>query len=83
MRMLSSFLEKFKNLKNPKEDREKIATIISKKLGVTVIEDMIRLKKDTLSISADNYIKTEIFLKKEPLLEALQKEGFQNIKEIR
>ncbi|HEY4512708.1 MAG TPA: hypothetical protein VJH63_03580 [Candidatus Paceibacterota bacterium] len=83
MRILSSFLDKFKNLKDPKEDREKIAAIISKELGFDLTADMVVLKKDIILIQADSYIKTELFIKKEHLLETLRKEGFKNIKEVR
>lgn len=79
---LSALLEKFKNLKDPKEERVRIAGIISRELGFEISEDQISLKNGVLSINADNYLKSEIFMQKEGLLEALKNENF-SISEIR
>lgn len=79
---LASLLERFKSIKDPKEERQKIAEIISKELGFEVTEDKISLKKAILSITAHNYLKAEIFMRKVDLLEALKKEGLL-ISEIR
>lgn len=79
---LALLLERFKNIKDPKEERQRIALIISKELGFEVTEDKVMLKKGILSISADNYLKAEIFIRKDALLGALKKEGFL-ITEIR
>ena len=82
MKNLSSLLEKFKNIKNPKEDKIKIATIVSKEISKEITEDKISITKNILSIKTDNYLKTEIFLKKEKILEELKVNNFF-IKDIR
>ncbi len=74
---LAYLLEKFKNLRNPKEERVKIASVITEKLGFEISEDQVSLKRGTLLINADNYLKSEIFMQKDTLLEALKKEGLQ------
>ena len=71
---LALLLERFKNIRDPKEERQRIALIISRELGFEVAEDKVVLKKGILSISADNYLKAEIFMRKEALLEALKTE---------
>lgn len=72
---LASLLEKFKNLKDPKEERQKIAGILTRELGFQVTEDQVSLKRGVLTLSVDNYLKAEIFMRKEQLLEALKKEN--------
>lgn len=79
---LSSLLEKFKHLKDPKEEREKIATIISKCLGFEVEANLIDLKNGILYLNVSSYVKTEIFMKKELILESLKKGGFR-IEDVR
>lgn len=82
LKNLSSLLEKFKNIKNPKEDRINIAKIICDSSGIKINESQISVTKNILSIKTNNYIKTEIFLKKEKILEELTKNKFY-IKDIR
>lgn len=79
---IQAFLEKYKRFKNPKEEREKIADIISKELGVEIKENQISVTKNTLSIKTNNYIKTEIFLKKDKILKTLNENKFY-IKDIK
>jgi hypothetical protein len=74
---LAHLLEKFKGLRNPKEERVKIASVITQTLGFEISEDQVSLKKGTLSINADNYLKGEIFMQKDLLLEALKKENLE------
>lgn len=73
---LGSFLERFRNIKDPKEDRQRIAGILTRELGFQVTEDEVSLKNNVLTMTVDNYIKAEIFMRKESLLEALKKESF-------
>ncbi len=74
---LSSLLEKFKHLKDPKEEREKIVSIISKCLGFEIESNLVDLKKGILYLNVSGYIKTEVFMKKEFILNDLNKEGFK------
>jgi hypothetical protein len=70
---IKSFLDKYKNLKDPREEKEKIAKILAGILKIEIPAENISIKKGILSIKADNYLKTEIFLKKEKLLEEFKK----------
>lgn len=79
---LSSLLEKFKHLKDPKEERNKIATIVSECLGFSVENNLIDLKNRILFLNVSGYIKTEVFMKKDLILESLKKEGFK-VEDIR
>ncbi|MES2060088.1 MAG: hypothetical protein V4438_03595 [Patescibacteria group bacterium] len=73
---INSFFEKYKHLKNPKDDKIRIAIIISDVLGIEIGEELVEIKKDTLSIKADSYLKTEIFMRKDKILEALNQNKF-------
>ncbi len=73
---ISLLLERYKNLKDPKEDRKKIAKIISEVVGVEITEEKVGISKNTLTLKLDNYIRTEVFMKQEKLIEALKKENF-------
>ncbi len=77
MKTFSSFFEKFKHLKNPKEERERIAVIVSKELGIEFTGDQISLSKSIISIKTDSYTKTEIFIKKDKILESLKANNFR------
>jgi hypothetical protein len=79
---LSSLLEKFKHLKDPKEEREKIAVLLSKCLGFNIESNLLDIKKDILYLNVSGYVKTEVFMKKDLVLEALKKEGFR-VEDIR
>lgn len=83
MKTLASFFEKFKHLKNPKEEKEKIASIVSRALGIEISSDKISITKGTLMFNTDTYIKTEIFMKKDLILNTLKEEGFKEISNIR
>lgn len=79
---LASLLLKFKNLKDPKEERRKIAEIISKELGIEILESQIIFSKNNVTLKVDNYVKTELFMQKEKLLKVLS-EANLSIYEIR
>ena len=79
----ASLFERFKHIKNPKDERRRIAEVVSKELGLNIEEDKVLVKQNTLSIICDNYVKTEIFMKKEILLDSLDKAGLKHIKEIK
>jgi len=74
---LSSLLEKFRHLKNPREERERLVGLINKCLGFEIPFESVDIKKDILHINVSGYIKTEIFMKKEAILDILKKEGFK------
>jgi hypothetical protein len=83
MQNLSSLLERFKNFKNPKDERIRLAEVVSRCLGFGVLHDSINLQKDILYLKVEGYLKTEIYIKKEMILESIKKEGFTKIIDIR
>ncbi len=68
---LSSYLEKFKNLKNPKENKTIIRQIIQEVSGVEVIEEEITIQKATVYIQSGFLSKNRIFLTKESIIEKI------------
>jgi hypothetical protein len=79
---LSSLLEKFKHLKNPREERERLIMVLSKELGFDLAFSDVDVKNDILYLNVSGYAKTEIFMKKENLLNVLNQEKFK-ISDIR
>ncbi len=83
MQNLSNFLNKFRKLKNPIEERVLIAKIVSDILGVSVSDEFVLVKNSTLYIKQVGKIKSEIFMKKNLILEELKKQLPKlNIQEI-
>jgi hypothetical protein len=74
---LSSLLEKFKHLKNPREEKEKITSIISECLGFDIEIDSLELKNNIIYLNVSGLIKTELYMKKEQILSNLNKNGFK------
>ncbi len=71
---LSPFLEKFKNLKVPKDALlDDIIIIISDKTGIKLEKENISLNKPIVFIKADPTIKSEIFFKKQEILQELER----------
>jgi hypothetical protein len=68
---LSSYLEKFKNLKDPKEDKIIICRLISETAGVEVKEKEIKIQNKTLFIQGSMLSKNRIFLQKEAVLKKI------------
>jgi hypothetical protein len=73
MQNLSDFLKRFSKLKNPKDDRKLVAEIISKTLCFEVLPDEISIKNRVVRINKLGKIKTEIFIRKEILLQDINK----------
>jgi hypothetical protein len=69
---LSSFLEKFKQLKDPKDDKVIISRIISEVIGVTLSDECIEIKKETLYVQGSALYKNRIFINKENILQKIQ-----------
>lgn len=68
---ISFFLEKFKNIKDPNEDKAYISKIILEVAGVTVIEDSIQIKNKIVYIQTNSLYKSRIFIKKEEILKTI------------
>ncbi|PIR58084.1 MAG: hypothetical protein COU71_00605 [Parcubacteria group bacterium CG10_big_fil_rev_8_21_14_0_10_38_31] len=82
---LSPFLEKFKNLKVPKEALiDDLIEIILNTTGIKLEKENISVNKPTIFIKANSMIKSEIFFKKQQILEELEKQFYsKSITDIR
>lgn len=74
---ISSFLDKYKGLRDPKEERVKVANIISKEIGFDIDQSVLNIKKGVLFFKTDSYLKSEVFILKEKLLDELKKAGLE------
>lgn len=74
---LSSLLEKFKHLKNPKVERERLVSLLSTCVGFEIPFNSVDVRQDIVYINVSGYVKTEVFMRKESILELLTKEGFK------
>lgn len=74
---LSSLLEKFRHLKNPREERESLVAALTESVGFEIPFDSVDLKNDILYLNISPYIKTEVFIKKEIILTTLKEKGFK------
>ncbi len=84
MQILSSFLERFKNLKDPKQDRINLSNIISSLIGEEINESCINEKNGIIFLQISPMIKTQVFLNKQKIIEILNKEKPNlHIKDIR
>lgn len=68
---LSSLLERFKKLKDPRENKILISNIISEGVGVKIEEKDISIQKNVLYISGSSLLKNRIFLKKAHIIEKI------------
>ncbi len=73
---LSSLLEKFKHIKNPREEKEGIASVISKTLGFVVSPDAVRIVKRVIYLDVSPYVKTEVNMRKEKIITTLRESGY-------
>jgi hypothetical protein len=69
---LSSYLEKFKNLKDRNSDKTILKRIILEETGVNVLEKNINLFKEKIYINGSSIQKNIIFLKKQELLKKIK-----------
>ena len=66
---LSSYLEKFKNTKESKNEKETIKKILLEEVNLSVSEKNILFSKDEIKITGSSFQKNIIFLKKDVLLQ--------------
>lgn len=72
---VSSYFDRFKNISLPNEEvRKATANAIEKEIGITVDISKIRVVQNSLKIEVTPLIKSEIFLKKERILEEIKKQ---------
>lgn len=80
---LSSYLEKFKNLKSSNSEKETIKKILLEEAGLAFSNEEVVLLDDEIRIKTSQIQKNIIFLKKEVLLkkikELLPDSNFKNI----
>lgn len=69
---LSTFLERFKDLKDPKEDKGLISQVIFEETGVTLSNENISLSRGVIKLNVGSVVKSAIFMKKEPILIKIQ-----------
>jgi hypothetical protein len=69
---VNSFLEKFKHLRNPLEDKVKILSIVNKELNSFLTEKEIIFSKGIIRFNTSSLIKNVIFFKKNLLIEEIQ-----------
>ncbi len=72
MNFLGDFLEKFKNIRDPKKDRECVSEVVTEVLGVPVSEKEIQIKDKEIILSLSPILKNEVFLRKNEILKKLQ-----------
>ena len=74
MKILSSFLEKFKNIIDPQQERIYISNIISSLVGDEINESVISIKNGIIFLQISPMLKTQIFLNKQKIIEILNKQ---------
>lgn len=81
MALLGDFLEKFKKLHGDRlQSRQSVLDVVNQVLGVQLQQTDITIKNNTLTIKASPTLKTEIYMKKEALLQALLSHKITNIR---
>lgn len=74
MKGITSFLDKFKKLvRHDTETKESIIKAVKDIIDVEINESDIKIQNKVLYIKSTPYIKNEIFIKKDLVLEKLQK----------
>jgi hypothetical protein len=78
IRGIASLLERFKNLKPPKEFKKSIVQkVIQKHLGVTIETSKIEVRGTVVYLKISPLYKNEISIHQEEIRETFKKEGLQ------
>ena len=84
MNEIKNLIEKFRKIIQDKNlEKVIILKILKEKLGDEIKEENLKIKKGVLFLKVNNYIKTEITLKKEEFLREFKKNGIENITDIK
>ena len=75
MKDISSYLEKFKKFKNPKDDKETIVRVVKEVTGFEVRVEEINFQKGVVMFKINPYLRTAINNKKGFILDELKKAG--------
>ena len=73
MKNLSSLLERFKNIRDPKKDREELARVMSSVLNFEILESNISLTKSEIKVKVSPTVRSQIFVNKEKIKEEIRK----------
>jgi hypothetical protein len=71
---LSSYLEKFNNLKNPRENKTIISDILRSIAGIEMKEEYISIQKNKVFLQGSSLLKNRVFMMKEEILGEIQKQ---------
>ena len=74
MKNISFYLSKFKDIDDPLLIKKIIILSIKKTINKDIELDEIEIKNGIITINSNSYIKAEIFLKKEKILENIKSE---------
>jgi len=74
MKNIEEFLKRFTIIKDPAKSKDEVSSIIKTICGVTVDKTNLVIQNGRLNIKAHPGIKGVIFIKKESLLEEIQKQ---------
>ena len=82
---IDKFLEKFRKALNQQEGyKDVVVEVIKNCTGIEIERENIKIKKETLFLNVNSYIRSEIFLYKNKLLEEFKiKIIGRNVKDIK
>ena len=84
MLQLGQLLERFKNLPNIEKIKKQLVVEVFCKNNIPIKIEQISIQKNTLFIKTNPILKTEIFLKKEEILEQIKKNsGLITLRDIK
>ena len=82
-RRIEELLESYRNtLKESGRETEIIAEILTKTLGIPVNKTQLKVSKGVLRAHISSVIKTELYMKKNEILETINKNGSVRISDI-
>ena len=82
-RRIEELLESYRNtLKESGRETEIIAEILTKTLGIPVNKTQLKVSKGVLRAHISSVIKTELYMKKNEILETINKNGSERISDI-
>lgn len=85
MNNIKGFLDGFKNkILSSQIEKEIIVRVFNKILNINILKEDIDIKKETIFVKVNPYIKSEIFLNKDKILKEIKKQGIEKtVKDIK
>jgi len=80
---ISSYLEKFRKFKNPRDEKENIAHTIKTITGFAISIDEFKVQKGILFLKTNPYLRNEIYSKKNFILDEIKKQKIASITDIK